>query len=69
MGSCYSYNTDIIPCNTEEPQQKYNIGTVSDRLLVGGGRARAEVIIFYWVQNFALCFSSGLKYLVRMKVS
>ena len=26
-----------ITCNTEEPQQKYRLGTVSNRLLGGGG--------------------------------
>ena len=45
MGICYSIDhiaeahihIDII-CNTEEPQQKYRIGTVSNRLLgVGWG--------------------------------
>ena len=40
MGNCYStdhiakdhIHTDIT-CNTEEPQQKYRLGTVSNRLL------------------------------------
>ena len=40
MGNCYSIDhiaeydihTDIT-CNTEEPQQKYRLGTVSNRLL------------------------------------
>ena len=40
MANCYSadhnaednIHTDI-PCNTEEPQQKYRFGTVSNRLL------------------------------------
>ena len=49
MSSCYSgdhiakdhIHTDITTCNIEEPQQKYRLGTVSNRLLeVGrGGRA------------------------------
>ena len=42
MGNCYSIDhiaedhihTDIT-CNIEEPQQKYRIGTVSNRLLGG----------------------------------
>ena len=29
-------HTDIT-CNIEEPQQKYRLGTCSNRLLVGGG--------------------------------
>ena len=41
MGSCYSgdhnaedhKHTDTIRCNIEEPQQKYCLGTVSNRLL------------------------------------
>ena len=44
MGNCYPaddiaedhIHTDIT-CNIEEPQQKYRIGTVSKRLLGGGG--------------------------------
>ena len=44
MGNWYSadhiskdhIHTDIT-CNTEEPQQKRRLGTVSNRLLVGGG--------------------------------
>ena len=43
MGNCYSIDhiaeehiqTDIA-CSIEEPQQKYHLGTVSNRLLVGG---------------------------------
>ena len=45
MGSCYTgdhvardhTHMDITTCNTEEPQQKYHPGTVSYRLLLGGG--------------------------------
>ena len=44
MGSCYSsdhiaedYMHTDITCNMEEPQQKYRLGTVSNRLLRGGG--------------------------------
>ena len=33
-----------ITCNTEEPQQKYRLGTVSNRLL-------EELNTFYWIQN------------------
>ena len=44
MGSCNSgdpiaedrIHTDITTCNTEEPQQKYRLGTVSYRLLGRG---------------------------------
>ena len=44
MGNCYSIDhnaedhihTDIT-YNIEEPQQKYRLGTVSNRLLVEGG--------------------------------
>ena len=43
MGSCYSGNhiaidhihTDITACNVKESQQKYRLGTVSNRLMVG----------------------------------
>ena len=48
MGSCYSgdhkaedhIHTDITTCNSKKPQQKYRLGAVSNRLLlgvVGGG--------------------------------
>ena len=45
MGNCNSgdhiavdhIHTDITICNIEEPQQKYRLGTVSNRLLEGGG--------------------------------
>ena len=44
MGNCYSVDyiagdhthTDIT-CNTEEPQQKYRLGMVSNKLLGWGG--------------------------------
>ena len=44
MGSCYSgyhiagdyTNTDITTCNIEETQQKYRLGTVSNKLLGEG---------------------------------
>ena len=44
MGNCYSaddiaedhIHTDIT-CNIEEPQQKYRLGTVRNRLPEGGG--------------------------------
>ena len=43
MGSCFSsdhiaedhIHTDITTCNIEEPQQKYRIGTVSNKLQGG----------------------------------
>ena len=63
MGNCYSadhiakdhIHTDIT-CNTEESQQKYRLGTVSNRLLGrGGGGEGAErstalerSVIDYW---------------------
>ena len=55
MGNCISadhiaedhIHTDIT-CNTEEPQQKDRLGTVSNRLLEGG------VNMFYWIQTLAL---------------
>ena len=67
MGNCYAADhidhTHInITCNIEEPQQKYRLGTVSNRLLKG-------VNTFYWIQALALSFYSGSKHLVRMKVS
>ena len=46
MGNCYSVDNFAkdhihtnMTCNIEEPQQKYRLGTVSNRLLggVGGG--------------------------------
>ena len=43
MGDCYSTDhiaKDHMPtdklCSTEEPQQKYRLGTVSNRFLGGG---------------------------------
>ena len=46
MGSCYSgehiagdhIHTDRPAFNTEEPQQKYSLGTVNKRLIEGVGR-------------------------------
>ena len=39
MGSCYSADHDVeghiqtdIPCNIEEPQQKFRLGTVSNKI-------------------------------------
>ena len=51
MGNIYSIDhiaedhihTDIT-CNIEEPQQKYRLGTVSNRLLGG-------LNMFYWTQT------------------
>ena len=51
MGICYSgdhiaedhISTNITKCNTQEPQQNYRLGKVSNRLLVcvlGGGGCR-----------------------------
>ena len=51
-----------ITGNTEEPQQKYCLGTVSN-ILLGG------LIAFYWIQTLALSFCSDSKRLIRMKVS
>ena len=70
MGNRYSayhiakdhIQTDIT-CNTEEPQQKYRLGTVSNRLLGVGLNA------FYWIQTLARSFYSDSKRLVLMKVS
>ena len=69
MGNLYSadhiakdhIHTDIT-CNTEEPQKKYRLGTVSNRLLRG-------LNAFYWIQNLALSFCSDSNRLFRMKVS
>ena len=44
MDSCFSsdhfardhISTDITTCNTEEPEQKYCFGALSNRLLGGG---------------------------------
>lgn len=69
MGNGYSgdhiakdhIHTDI-KCTIVEPQQKYRLRMVSNRLL--------EVLnMFYWVQTLALSFCRGLKHLVRMQVS
>ena len=50
--------------NIEEPQKKYRLGTVSNRLLGGGGGGN----MFNWIQTLALSFYSGLKHSIRMKV-
>ena len=50
MGSCYSgdhiagdhIHTGITTCNIEEPQQKYRLGTVSNRLLGEGIRVQTS---------------------------
>ena len=62
MGSCYSGDhiagnhiyTDITTCNTEVPQQKYCLETVSDRLQ-GLGMVRVESLI-----SFALPSASAM---------
>ena len=53
--------TDITRCDIEDPQQKYRLGTISNRLLGG--------LTCFTGQNIALCFCSGSKLLVRMMVS
>ena len=42
---------DITICNIEEQQQKYRLGTVSNRLLAGGG----ELKLVYWIQIYLNC--------------
>ena len=67
MSYCYSadhiaedhIHTDTT-CNIEKPQQRYRLGTASNRLLGN---------MFYWIQTLALSFCSGSKHLVRTKVS
>ena len=49
-------HTDLT-CNTEEPQQKYCLGMVSNRLL-------GDLNAFYWIQTLALSFCSDSKRLV-----
>ena len=51
MGNCYladhiaeEHIHIYITCNTEEPQQKYRLGTVSNRLMGG-------LNMFYWIQT------------------
>ena len=69
MGNWYSIehiaegciHTDIT-CNTEEPQQKYRLGTVSIRLIPWG------LNMFYWTQYIAISFCSGSTHLIRMKI-
>ena len=63
MGTCYStghtakaMHTDITTCSTEEPQQKYRLGTVRTDYWGDGGRGLN-------------IFSSGSTHLVCMKVS
>ena len=64
MGHCYSIDhiaeehirTDIT-CNTEEQQQMYRLGTVSNRLLEEGGDSN----MFYRIRALALSFRGGLK--------
>ena len=64
MDNCYSTNHITedhihrdITCNIEEPQQKYRLGTVGNRLLGGGC-----LNMFYWIQTLALSFLSGSKH-------
>ena len=54
MGECYSADHihKDITCNIEEPQQKYRLGTVSNRLLGGGGGLKHVLLD----PNLALCF-------------
>ena len=67
MGNCYSIHyiaedhthTDIT-YNTEGPQQKYLLGTVSISI--------EDLNMFYQIQTLALIFCSGSKHLVRIKV-
>ena len=67
MGSCNSgdyiaednTHTDITTCYLEKQQQKYRLGTVSNKW--GGGCNMP-----YWI---ALSFCNGSKHLVCMKVS
>ena len=52
MSSCYSgdhiaegrIHSDITICNIEDQQQRYRLGTVSNKLLEGG------LNMFYWIQ-------------------
>ena len=54
MGRCYSgdhiardhIHTDITTCNIGEPQQKYRLGTVSNRLLAWEVRGGGDLIWF-----------------------
>ena len=68
--------TDIATCNIEEPQQKYRLGTVSNKLLGGG------LNMFYWMQILALtettycdtwgslgCQITALKYRLKTQVN
>ena len=66
MGNCLSIDNiaedhmhaDLI-CNYEEPQQKYRLGTISNRLL-------GDLNMFYWIRTLALRGSprSRLLYIV-----
>ena len=63
MGNCYS--TDYIAedhihmgitCNIEEPQQKYRLGMVSNRLFVGADGAGGGGKHVLLDPNLGLCF-------------
>ena len=55
MGNCYSIDhiavdhihTDIT-CNIEEPQQKYRLGTVSNKLLRGLKNSKFGCCVYVW---------------------
>ena len=55
MGICYSrdhidgdhIHTDITAYDIKEPQQKYRLGTASNRLLMGEG----SLNMFCWIQT------------------
>ena len=53
-------HTEITTGNIEEPQQKYLLGMVNKELLVG--------LNMFNIQTLALCFCSGSKHLVHLKV-
>ena len=74
MGSCYSddhiagdhLHTEITTCNSEEQQQKYRLGIVSNRLtgVAGEGRGGRGLNLFNCMKTLTFCFCSGLKHLV-----
>ena len=60
MGSCYSVDHIAedhkhMDMNTEGPQQKYRLETVSSRLLEEGW----DLNMFYWLPTLALSFRSA----------
>ena len=69
MSNCYSgdniagdhIHTGITTCNIEEPQQRYRLGTVSNRSLEGWGGG-AESLYFTGSESLLFANVEGSKY-------